>query len=476
MEILHELHLFHNPNNETEGFLFDPESMLFIEVEPSVFEALQRARQGEPLPSEVASQWAEIQGYFLRERHRVRQRSAQFSQGKHVLKRLTILTTTACNLRCTYCYAEGGAYGGPVAHFKSTDAFQALDNILSFYHIIENIQFFGGEPLLNPDLIETVVTFFKEKHQNGEIPMMPYFGVTTNGTIWNAQIAQLVQRYHIALNISLDGPQEIHDALRVDRQGRGSFERVWRTIEALRAQNIPFSVEVTYTPLAMRKGYSVWDILEFLANHGILHPHLVPAVYAPHDPENWKPHEYRQLVEHYREATRRALRALAEGRVLLFSYLTGLLRNLLLRIPQPLICAAGMHDLALDVTGHIYPCFMFIGQLQFRFQSALQSLDNVEYCKQVYDFYLKNAKAHRPSCRTCWARHVCTGCLGWHAIANNGDLGGRTIHCAITYAILETLMIELSYLRKQPKQWERFVHTYRAFRLQNLGQNEVCSL
>ncbi|GEM_PF-2257290 len=477
MSILQDLHTFRH--SDGRFFLFDPESMLFAEVAPEFYRVLQQdapALVGQQEANHARTEWHALEARFLEERQRVRTRAQQAQQGQHVLKRLTVLTTTACNLNCAYCYAEGGAYGGPVAHFKAPNALQAIENILQYYKIIENVQFFGGEPLLNVELIKEVCTFFETKYQAGEIPVRPSFGVTTNGTVWNEDLGSLLQRCRMVLNISLDGPPEVHDTLRVDRQGRGTFQRVWRTIQALRRHHIPFSVEVTYTPTAMRKGYRLWDIIEFLARHDIYHPHLVPAAFAPEDPQNWRPEERRQLVADYREATRRALTSVLEGRPRLFSYLTGLLRNLLLRIPQPLICAAGMHDLALDVTGNIYPCFMFIGQPRFIFQSALNSLDNDSYRRKVYDFYLQNAKEHRPECRTCWARNVCTGCLGWHAITHNGKLGGRTLHCAITFAVLEELMAGLARIRQSADEWQRFVAHYREFRLGSLQPPEVCVL
>lgn len=225
-----------------------------------------------------------------------------------------------------------------------------------------SIQFFGGEPFLNIDLIESICCFFKKMVTDGKIPRSPRFGATTNGTIWNTKIASVVKQNAIFLNISIDGPQEIHDLTRIDKKGRGSFSRVLQTLHYLQEENIPFSVEVTYNSESMRRGYSVWDVIEFFAEKGIYHPHIVPAVYKSDDPQGWEPHERRRLLEYDKVATSNALQSLVEGNPKLFSFITGLLRPLLLKIPQPLVCAAGVHDLAIDIDGNIYPCFMFVGR------------------------------------------------------------------------------------------------------------------
>ncbi len=474
--LLQELHAFHGNNGH--HFIFDPESMVFFQSDDQTFQYIRRNRggssSGQTVPANGrSSQFQQMEDVLLKERARVSQRYQRASTGKHTISRLTILTTTACNLNCTYCYADGGAYGGPVNRLSASNASTAIRNILDYYKGIDAIQFFGGEPLLNPGLIESVCRDCETMFAQGKMPNLPRFGATSNGTIWNERIASLLKRYKISLNISIDGPQEVHDRSRIDVKGNGSFHRVFRTLEALKEHEIPFSVEVTYNTITMRAGYSVWDIISFLAEHDIYHPHIVPAAFAPTDGNRWTPPERKQLAQHYREATQRAVASLVEGKPMLFSYITGILQPLLLKIPQPLVCAAGVHDLAIDTAGNIYPCFMFIGQDEFIQHSALQSLDDDDYRRRGHDFYLQNAKEHRSSCENCWARNICTSCLGMHQI-ENGRLDGKTINCLIIQTVAETLMTELARLQQTPAQWKRFVDNYRSFRLGSAQPIEIC--
>lgn len=466
-DLLRDMHTFRAGDGRL--FVFDPESMVFFQSSDELFAWIRARKRGQDVPTltdETSRNWHAMEQKIAQERERVRMRFEKASQGTHILNRLTILTTTACNLQCTYCYASGGSYGGPIANLRRQTAITAIQNILDYYKGVASVQFFGGEPFLNVNLIESICQFFTNMAEKGQIAQRPRFGATTNGTVWNARVADVVKRYAIFLNVSIDGPPEIHDRTRVDKRGKGSFEHVSKTLQCLQEEGIPFSVEVTYSPDSMRQGYRVWDIIEFLAENGIYHSHIVPASYSAQDPQRWQRDERKRLVEEYKTATARALQSLVDGEPRLFSFVTGLLRTLLLKIPQPLVCAAGVHDLAIDIAGNLYPCFMFVEKRSFIQQSALHSLDNEEYRQRGHAFYEQNAKHCRNICQKCWARHVCTSCLGAHYI-ENGHLDGRTINCWIIQAVLETMMAELARIRQTPHDWQRFVTHYRQLRLES---------
>lgn len=472
-----ELHAFRGYDNA--NLVFDPKSMAFFMTDDDVFRYVRGSRlssNGYPANGNGKArpeQFLQIESVLKQERERVAQRYKAATTGRHTLSRLTVLTTTACNLNCTYCYADGGAYGGAVNRLSAHNARTAIRNVVDYYKGIDTIQFFGGEPLLNPGLIEEICQDCEAMASAGKLPRLPQFGATSNGTIWNDRIRNLLKRYNIGLNISVDGPQEVHDRSRIDAQGRGTYQRVFHTLERLREEQIPFNIEVTYNVYSMQAGYSIWDTVQFFADQGIYNPHIVPASYAPHDTQRWSPRARAQLVRDYREATQKAIQSLLTGRPTLFSFISGALSALLLKIPQPLVCAAGVHDLAIDTAGNLYPCFMFVGQNDFILQSALTSLDNNGYRRKGHDFFLQNAKDERADCQTCWARSICTGCLGAHQI-ENGSLDGQVLACAITKTVAETLMAELAALRQNPADWKRFVANYRDFRLTQPQPAESC--
>ncbi len=470
-----ELHAFRDQWNA--NLVFDPKSMAFFLTDDEVFQYVRRNRpsanghsaNGKSRPK----QFGQIESVLLKERQRVAERYRAATTGTHILNRLTILTTTACNLNCTYCYADGGAYGGTISRLSAHNASAAIRNIASYYKGVKNIQFFGGEPLLNPGLIESVCHDCEEMVARGEMSHLPQFGATSNGTIWNDGIRDLLKRYKIGLNISVDGPQDVHDRSRIDARGRGTFQRVFRTLAELKANEIPFNIEVTYNIYSMQAGYSIWDIVQFFADQEIYNPHIVPASYAPDDSQRWTPAMRSQLVRDYREATRKAIHSILTDRPILFSFISGTLSALLMKIPQPMVCAAGVHDLAIDTAGNIYPCFMFVGQEDFVFQSGLKSLDNNDFRRRGHEFFLHNVKEQRSACQTCWARSLCTGCLGAHQI-ENGHLDGKVLNCAITQTVAETIISELTHLQQSPADWQRFVSRYRDIRLGQPFQVENC--
>lgn len=352
------------------------------------------------------------------------------------LDRLVLHVTHDCNLRCRYCYAQGGPYGGAREAMPREIALAAVDWATAAFGGVRNLQFFGGEPLLNPLLIMEVAEHLRELRDARLIAELPRLALVTNGVLGDERVRSMLRRYDIAVTISIDGPAEVHDALR----GPGSFERADRFArDCLEAGDIKVDFECTWTPLHVEQGISVADLTSFFhERYGRSVLHVAPVSAAP-GTELCIDAETRAAA--YAEAARFSVQSLARGKRCANSFSWRVMEALRKRKPMGVYCPAGSGTLAVDATGGTYPCFMFAGDERFcigRFSkdgemtardSALAA-DAVRSCE----------KACHPECAECWAAPLCSGCIGADHLAT-GDATCRS-SCETVRAIAEAVILE----------------------------------
>ncbi len=174
-------------------------------------------------------------------------------------KTMMLLISQSCNMSCLYCYADAGTYSqNNPTKMDFECAKKALD--LAADIGIENIQFFGGEPLIAFDLIKKIVNYANQMNYAFK------YGVITNGTYVNEEVVDFFKEHNIVATVSIDGPQEVHDACRQFPNGQGTFEKVERGIQLLNSKRIPLSLQPVYSkrylPLASPK-----EILSYLKSY-----------------------------------------------------------------------------------------------------------------------------------------------------------------------------------------------------------------
>jgi uncharacterized protein len=167
-----------------------------------------------------------------------------------------------CNLGCTYCFADAGQYGRPVAKWMAPeDAASFAAVMVERNAAIGKIKFFGGEPLMNIPAIESAISVFDAAYEEGRLSSRPRYGAVTNMTIFSPRVVDLVNNHAFRLTGSIDGPEDVHDIFRVYQNGRGSWKVVDRTIRRLMAEtDQPHALEAVFGPEHVRLGYSLVDI------------------------------------------------------------------------------------------------------------------------------------------------------------------------------------------------------------------------
>lgn len=353
---------------------------------------------------------------------------------RKVLRRIELLVANECNLNCKYCYAHGGSYGLKPGRMLPEEAEMYLRELLvGKYRYVEIVTFFGGEPALCPDTIKRVCVFFEICVQDGTFRKMPAFLMVSNGTLIDENMAEIIHRFKIGVTVSVDGPPEINDLLRVDAAGNGSFAGASRGIENLiKADAPPALLEATYTTRHKEMGYTKEDIRKYLIDHfqvknvmaadctsGGMDEQLAYTDWNIHTGENG---------EMLSEDVRHAVNCLRQKEI------------------SPIGCDVGFGSILLMPNGDIYPCHSFVGYPEYRMASFREGHFDFSEYKNVLQKFVNIGKFHHPGCADCWAKAVCLSCPAQMLLENDAECisaGCHTRREAQRYSILKCAEIGL---------------------------------
>lgn len=187
-----------------------------------------------------------------------------------------IQATSFCNIDCQYCYLPNRA---TIRRIPLKTLEQILKRLFASPFIADEVLFLwhAGEPLILP--ISFYEQAFKLQEQWNEKQVRISNAFQTNGTLITEKWCRFFQEHQVRVGISLDGPLEMHDARRLDRAGRGTFERVMRGIRLLEAHEIPYTVISVVTSESVREPERFWQFFSTLQPASLgLNPEEVEGV------------------------------------------------------------------------------------------------------------------------------------------------------------------------------------------------------
>ncbi|PEF43841.1 hypothetical protein CON22_24790 [Bacillus cereus] len=370
-------------------------------------------------------------------------RNKNIIKRSNTLNRLAINITNSCNLRCKYCYANGGSYGSDSGVMKKKTLLQTLDMFFNKFEHIHNIQIFGGEPLVSMDNIETVCQYIKEKNFSTE--KNTSVGLVTNGTLINERFIDLVNTYNIQVTVSFDGTEEVNDIMRIQANGQGTANIIINNIKKLqKSTSQPSTIEVTYNRKHVEHHVSIYNSIERIREViGDTPIHLVPAGGNKED-------EY--VIEDLNIFIDSVDKIFEEMNIEKNNYSYSLVDRIInglvtKNMGSSHICDAGVGTLSVSSAGDVYPCFMFtddenlvlgnVNDDEDIFESPLYN----ERLKKMQDF---NLKSNNEVCKKCFINTLCNGCLGLNALESNDPLKLSEPVCNMFKGMTEKVILNLS--------------------------------
>ena len=361
----------------------------------------------------------------------------------NVIKALCLHVAHSCNLNCAYCFASQGRYQGERALMTFETGKRALDFLIenSGTRVNLEVDFFGGEPLMNWEVVKQLVAYGRSRE--AEAHKRFRFTLTTNGVLLDDEVIDFCNKEMHNVVLSLDGRKEVHDRLRKNLAGEGSYDKIvpkfQRLVESRGGKG--YYVRGTYT----RNNLDFTNDLFHMADLGFTELSMEPVVAAPDDPCALREEDLPVLFEQYEILAKEMLKREKEGRPLTFyHYMIDLAHGpcIYKRISG---CGSGTEYLAVTPWGELYPCHQFVGDPKYSMGDIWKGVTNEKLREK---FRACNVYA-RPQCADCWAKLYCSGGCAANAFHATGSVTGvyetgcelfkKRMECAIMMAIARQL-------------------------------------
>lgn len=359
----------------------------------------------------------------------------------NVVKALCLHVAHTCNLNCSYCFASQGKYHGDRAVMSFEVGKRALDFLIENSGSRTNLEvdFFGGEPLMNWDVVKKLVEYARSvEKQHGKNFR---FTLTTNGMLIDDDVIDFANREMSNVVLSLDGRKEIHDRTRVDYNGNGSWEKIvpkfQKLVKARNGKN--YYMRGTFTHANPDFLEDIKTMLEL----GFNELSMEPVVCDPKDEATLTEEDKKIVMKQYEELALLMMKRKKEGRPFTFyHYMIDLTGGpcIYKRISG---CGSGTEYMAVTPWGDLYPCHQFVGEEKFKLGDVWHGVTNTETRSEFAGCNVYS----REECKKCWARLYCSGgCAAnaYHATgsvkgvyADGCDLFKKRLECAIMMKVAE---------------------------------------
>lgn len=329
----------------------------------------------------------------------VRKENSQIKMGE--LKHLRLIMINGCNLNCKYCYANCGDYDKESKYLDEQSLIKIIDRVFLEYNIIDELSFFGGEPLLNKKGITTVCDYISKKGYN-----VRNFSMVTNGTLIDEQISEYIKKYDIKTVISIDGDKEIHDYQRPTKNNSPTYDTIVNGISLLTSKGVEIaSIESTYTRIHENSNITVNQLKNTLIQtFNVRDVNVVPVV--TDNPE----FKLKNEIKNSKNSFEKAFYELETNKTInhkLIRYLSVIFSKV--KDESCLYCNAGLSQFTIFTDGTVYPCQMFIGNDDF---SLGNIYDEDFHFKKYNKNLLGTNKNNDADCKKCEVYHFCQSCIG----------------------------------------------------------------
>jgi uncharacterized protein len=339
-----------------------------------------------------------------------------YQGGGGVVKSICLHVAHDCNLRCKYCFADTGEFHGKRELMSVETGKQALDFLIAHAGARKNLEvdLFGGEPLLNMETIKVVVKYGRrlEKLHDKTI----HFTITTNGVALNGGLIEYINAEMHNVVLSIDGRRKVHDAMRPNIAGKGSYDAILPRFKALLAGRgeKEHYVRGTFT----NRNIDFTEDIKALREEGFTWISMEPVVLDEASPYALRKEHIPAILEEYDKLCALLAQSEQEGKPFhFFHFMLDMEGGPCLR-KRLTGCGAGNEYVAVSPEGDIYPCHQFVGEREYVMGNvATGALDQT--MQQAFQGCTVLAK---PACNACWSKYYCSGGCAANAYKYNGDI------------------------------------------------------
>jgi len=358
-----------------------------------------------------------------------------FKKRQTVVKALCLHIAHDCNLACKYCFAEEGEYHGRRAIMSYEVGKKALDFLVanSGNRVNLEVDFFGGEPLMNWQVVKDLVAYGRslEEPHNKKFR----FTLTTNGVLLDDEVLEFANKEMSNVVLSIDGRKEIHDLMRPNRGGFGSYDTIvpkFQKVAESRNQ-MDYYVRGTFT----HNNLDFAEDVKHLADLGFKQISVEPVVAKPEESYAITEEDIPRILEEYDNLALELLKRRREGKGVNFFHFMIDLQGGPCVAKRLSGCGSGTEYLAVTPWGDLYPCHQFVGQEEFLMGNVDEGITRTDIRDE---FKTCNVYA-KEKCRNCFAKFYCSGgcaanSYNFHGSINDAydvgcELQRKRIECAI---------------------------------------------
>lgn len=358
-----------------------------------------------------------------------------FKNRPTVIKAMCLHIAHDCNLACKYCFAGEGEYCGDRSLMSFEVGKQAFDFLIANSGTRKNLEvdFFGGEPLMNFEVVKQLVAYAREQEKIHNKNFR--FTLTTNGVLLDEEVMDFANKEMYNVVLSLDGRKETNDRMRVSRNGKGSYDLIVPKFKEMvkRRGDKEYYIRGTYTHYNTD---FTKDILH-MADLGFTKLAMEPVVASPDAPYALKEEDLPILFDQYEKLAAEMVRREKNGKgFTFFHYMIDLEGGpcIAKRIAG---CGVGTEYVAVTPWGDLYPCHQFVGDENYLLGNVFDGITNEEVRSR---FKMCNIYT-RPQCNDCFARLYCSGGCSANAYHATGSIEGiyelgcelhrKRVECAI---------------------------------------------
>ncbi|MDY3936824.1 MAG: thioether cross-link-forming SCIFF peptide maturase [Oscillospiraceae bacterium] len=356
-----------------------------------------------------------------------------------VIKALCLHIAHTCNLNCSYCFASQGKYHGERALMSYEVGKRALDFLVENSGSRHNLEvdFFGGEPLMNFDVVKKLVEYARsiEKEKNKHFR----FTLTTNGVLVDDDVIEFANKEMSNVVLSLDGRKEVHDRYRVDYAGNGSWEKIVPKFQKFVKErgDKDYYMRGTFT----HANPDFLEDIKTMLDLGFTQLSMEPVVAAADDPSALTEEDKPIVEKQYEELAKLMLKRDKEGRPFTFYHYMIDLKGGPCIYKRISGCGSGTEYMAVTPWGDLYPCHQFVGDEKFKLGDIYNGVTN----KSIQNEFASCNVYARPDCADCWAKFYCSGGCAANAYHATGSVTGvykygcdlfrKRMECAIAVAV-----------------------------------------